>query len=261
MTWFGKILVLVNLALSLMMAAWALALFTSRIDWSNQKGKVGKPDGELLGRQALTKELWAVIPQAEVRWRTARSNLLALEEGKAPDYKDGRIANRAWYEAELQYLRTGAVTGPDGKLIKRPVMLAVAFDMNRMPVPDPANFGRPKMVPATDRAGKPLNSLVYYNDEEKNLFVAIETEQKRLEEAVKKDTLLTEKLLGPKGLQARLIDERVRHEDVMAEHGLVKPQLINTYVDSELLLQRRRQLEQRLEQLKKTRAAEVTAGR
>lgn len=255
MTWFGKILVLLNLVLSLVMAAFALALFTTRIDWSNQKGKDGKPDGELLGRQTQTKELWAVIPQAETRWRTARTGMLALEEGKGPEFKDSRTATRAWYDAELRCLQSGDIGG-----MKRAAMLTVVLDAVRQTTPDDANFGRPKMAPATDRSGKVLKDLDFYNQEEKNLLVAIEMERKRLEDAIKEDIKLTELLLGPKGLQARLVDERVKREDIMMEHGIVKPMLINTYVDSELLLQRRRELERRLEELKKKRAAQIAAG-
>jgi len=56
-----------------------------------------------------------------------------------------------------------------------------------------------------------------------------------------------------------LIDERVKREDIMAEHKLVKTPLINTYVESELLLKRKRSLEVRLEELRKARAARIAA--
>jgi len=255
MTGFGKILVLLNLALSLVMAAWALALVTTRIDWSNQKGKDGKPDGELLARQALTKEMADVIPQAELRWRTARATMLGMEDGKGPDFKDSRSATRAWYDAELRVLRTGDVGGK-----KRAQMLAIVLDDKRQTQPDDANFGRPKLTAATDRAGKPLTNLEFYNKEEENILKVLADEQKRLENFIVLDTKQTELLLGDKGLQQRLVNERLRRADVMAEQGLVKPMLINTYVDSELLLQRRRQLERRLEELKKARAGQIAAG-
>lgn len=256
MTWFGKILVLFNLALSLTLMTWAMMLFLNRVDWSDQKGKEGRPDGELVRRQEQAKNLWDLIPPAEIAWQSARRTLVDLEEGKPPQRKDGRLANRAWYEAELEHLRTGAAANDPAR--------EVVFDANRRFTPDDKNYGRPQMRQATDLAGKPLTlkSLAAYEQEEKAVFAALEKEQNRLKAGTEEDTRLTEMLLTlpdrPKGLQQRLAEAQVERDRVLSEQDLIKRPLINTQVESELLLNRKRQLEYRLEELKKTRASRLT---
>ncbi len=47
MTLLGKILVFINVAASFLMLAWAAALYTNRIDWSNNPAKGDQPAGLL----------------------------------------------------------------------------------------------------------------------------------------------------------------------------------------------------------------------
>jgi len=265
MTWFGKGLVFFNLVLSLVLGTWAMTLYTSRIDWSDQKGKDGQPDGELVRRIAQAQEGWSRIPSAAANWEEARAILLAMENGAAKlklngkeSKVNGRQANREWYQAELEFLRSKATA-------MQPCQALVLDDQRRLTFNDPDPLTpRPKMLPVMDRAGKPLRSLASYNEEEKTLFASLKKEQERLEAATKEDTRLTllligDKALGTKGLHRRLIDERVKREDIMVEHGLVKTPLINTYVESELLLKRKRSLEVRLDELRRARAARIAA--
>lgn len=253
MTWFGKILVMINVAVSLLLMSLAIILFLNRVDWSDQKGKDGKPDGELVRRQALVTDLWNNIPPPEYLWRTTRDNLVVMEEGTpAKQYKDGWLAHRAWYEAEIQHLLTGATANNPAR--------AVVFDTtanNRRYIADDQNFGRPKMAAATDRSGAPLKSLAAYEQEERIAFAAVQKEQERLKAATEEDTKLTELLLGPKGLQQRLVDAQATRAGILVQHDEVKRPLINTQVELELLLRRMRELEYRLEELKKAKAARV----
>ena len=53
-------------------------------------------------------------------------------------------------------------------------------------------------------------------------------------------------------------DERARREQLLEEQDLVRRPLINTYVESELLLKRKRELEYRLVELQKARAARLS---
>ena len=45
MTLFGKLFVLINVALSLFLGTWAMILFLNRTDWSNNPAKGDKPAG------------------------------------------------------------------------------------------------------------------------------------------------------------------------------------------------------------------------
>ncbi len=268
MTWFGKTLVLLNLALSGMLLGWSVALFLTRTDWSNQQGKDGRPDGELRVRQDQVKQLWELLPPSEYVFKRSRDELKALEEGSEIDPAtkealDGRIANWAWYDSEFQYIRTGDENDKPKRASKdRPAGQCRILDKDEKGeitlklLPDPANYGRPKLVPATDRTGKPLRSFAAYDRDEKKFYVDLARELKRLAEASRKDIDLTDLLLGPKGLQARIKAEGIRYDEIMSEHDLVKRPLINTNVEAELLLKRKRELEYRVAELEKAWAAQ-----
>ncbi len=259
MTMFGKILVLLNLALSVMLMIVAIVAYLARMDWSNNPSKDGSPEGELRARVARVTDLWNRIPGSEASWRKSHEGLTVLEVGTVPQHLDGRLANRDWYRTEIQLL----LTAGDDMMGKPTVMREVALDDKFQLVPDDANSGRPKMVPAKDRFGKDLLSLAAYDKVEKGFFDALDMQLKKLDALVKEDTKLTEMLLddypvkGAKGLHTRLKEERVRGEEVKNELELVRRPLINTYVEAELLLKRKRQMEDRLEELKKARAAQL----
>src|SRR5579884_2710931 len=149
MTTLGKVLVFCNLAVSLLMGGWALAVYSNRVDWSNAPAKGDQPAGELKVRQDRLKQLWDAVPPAEASWREAKSNLLA-QEARRP-------IERAWYYAEVEHLRTGATEAKPARAV---VFAKGVIDL------DPKAGNLPKMVPATDPSGKPLRSLSAYNQEE-----------------------------------------------------------------------------------------------
>ena len=84
---FGKILVLANFALSLMMAAVGGAVLYYRVDWSDTPADAatGAPAGELVARIAEVKKLQALVTPADAAWRKARASLLAQEERRKGD--------------------------------------------------------------------------------------------------------------------------------------------------------------------------------
>jgi len=246
MTLLGKILVFVNMAFSLLMAAWAFGLYSGRIDWSNKPGsaKDGIPPGELVGKIALIRKAWDGIPPADAAWRRTQPLVKQLEDGSADKKYSSRQDEHAWFDSELQHLRSGATAA-------NPSRIAEFDPVKGTFIPDPANFNRPRMKPLQERSGKPLLSLDEYNKREAELLAAVAKEQTRLDDNIKEDTRLTSLLIGPRGLQQRLKDEKIKKLDLLKEHEIIKPQLINNYVDAELILKRRRSLEMRLEELKK----------
>lgn len=192
---FGKILVLANFALSLMMAAVGGAVLYYRVDWSDAPADAatGAPAGELVARIAEVKKLQALVTPADAAWREARASLLAQEERRKGD--------EVWYAAELEYLKTGDAS-------KKPI-LAVVFDKG-VTTPDPANNGRPQMAPVADRFGKPLQSLVWYNQQQGVVNGDTTTVLENIMKSEFEDTELTLHLLGPKGvpdLEKKLEDQ------------------------------------------------------
>ena len=94
MTLFGKVLVLVNLGLSVAMAAWAIGVYTQRIDWSTNKGTADKAPGELVKRQERLRQLTDTHGFATLRWRDAVAGVSAVEKKRWQD--------QLWYAAELK---------------------------------------------------------------------------------------------------------------------------------------------------------------
>ena len=83
--------------------------------------------------------------------------------------------------------------------------------------------------------------------------------------AAELDTQLTNELAGDpvkrsKGLRQRINDERAKRADVVAEADFVRPLLINTVVESELILKRQKSLRARVGELEKDKVAGA-AGR
>lgn len=244
MTNFGKALVYLNLVLSVMMAAGALALWTNRIDFTSTKGKEGQADGLLASRQAQITDLKSPIANlgtAEASWLGAHNYLIAQEATRVEDQK--------WYDAEMDHLRTGAKETDPARTID--------FDKG---LPRLDAKGRPKMVAAKDRSGNPLRSRTRYDADIDAKLKEISVVLMKYDALVKEDTELTQRMLGPKGLQQRLIDERVKRDNVLKEQDLVKPLLVNTVVDSELILKRTKALEARIKELKSVGVATGEGG-
>jgi hypothetical protein len=241
MTLFGKIVVVLNLVLSLLMAAWALGLWTNRIDWSNNKGADLQPPGELTLRKAEAERAWNEAPGGFAAYRDAKAALFAREDGKE-DGKDGRAADRNWYAAEIEHLRTGATEANPGRMVD----LALG---QGLPTPDPRNYDRPTMKIAKDKFGKPIQSIAAYAKRETELFKELADVQDEYQKSVEEDTRLTERLIGPKGLQQRILDEQAKLAEVLKEAELLRPLLINAVVESELILKRREFLKARIAEI------------
>jgi hypothetical protein len=257
MTLLGKILLLFNLAFSVLLAGWAFTVYADRIDWTKKKGKASEfgpaaQSGEFAVRDERLKELQKNLGSAQVRWRVARANLR--------DEEARRVADRIWSENEMKHLTKTAT--PD----KDPVgeMVVAAKD-------DPAkglrkgqvelnDKGEPQLVPAKDAAGNPLGSLDAYNDKDAKTLQSLDQVLARLNAQIEEANKLTDQIIGAKdaagnvvsrGLHERIRDEKAKRAGVVAEQALLRPQLINTVVDAQLLKKRRDALKKRVEELKK----------
>ena len=241
---FGKILVLANFALSLMMAAVGGAVLYYRVDWSDAPADAatGAPAGELVARIAEVKKLQALVTPADAAWRKARASLLAQEERRKGD--------EIWYAAELEHLKTGDAP-----------ILAVVFDKGAT-TPDPANNGRPQMAPVADRFGKALHSLVWYNQQQGAVNGDITTVLDKIDKVSQEDKALTSLLLTEKqadgsvlrGLLDRIKDEASKQDAIADENDLVFRAEGQERANSQLLLLRKKALEARVKELGKTGA-------
>ena len=241
---FGKILVLINFGLSLVMAAVGGAVLYYRVDWSDAPAPPdgSAPEGELVHRIAKIKEVLALVRPAEAAWRDARATLLTQE--------DRRKKDQVWYVAELEHLRTGDA-------LKNPI-LALVFDKGRT-VPDPMNNNLPQMAPVTDRFGKALQSRTWYIGQQATVTADTTAVLDKIAKSVKEDADLTDRLNGSeksRGLYQRAKDEQVKQGDIDKEMELVLLAEGQVRADSQLLMLRKRALEARVKELEKPGVAE-----
>jgi len=135
--------------------------------------------------------------------------------------------------------------------VPEPVYVAATGEL----VLDPKNLGRPLFerndLPsvAKDRAGRPLLPLG-------TLLAELEGTRKKFDDQVdelgkqkKLDAELTGKIGGPKGLRVLLRYEADKHAKLDEEVAYVRPLLINTAVDADLVVKRQRSLERRKAEL------------
>src|SRR5437588_3739135 len=102
MTMFGKILVLVNVAFSVAMAAWALGIYTQRIDYSTPKATAERQAGEIAQRQEQIKQLQALLRGADAADPKDKAAAVAelstyrvlTEKKPRPEEKLGGVENR-----------------------------------------------------------------------------------------------------------------------------------------------------------------------
>jgi hypothetical protein len=278
MSFLGKILVMVNLVISGLMAGWSFMLFANYVDVSEAPQRGSQPAGLLAQRKEQIKELLVAIGPPQSKWFRMRRQL-HLQEAQ-------RQGELAWYRQQLEKLRNG----PD------PVQQVVLDNFQ------PANDkdGHPKMADANDREGKPLLSLATYDKTSKDTMTELNKTLHEYALASVEDAELTTKLetltakeldkfndliktlekqvaeaemqglmrekgqytelitrlqkllpqVGRKGLQQRVNDERAKREGILAEQQFIEPLWKVNEVDTELLLRRRETISERLTELR-----------
>jgi hypothetical protein len=231
-------------------------MFVYRIDWSDTppQNKEGLPEGEYSIRTRKVQAAWRPMPEAETAWRTARSNLLKLEEQ--------RRDTRRWYDAELARLEYDP--NPKVETSMRQVVLKDGQpDFNAGPEdPKYPNALRIKMEALNDRtpAPKPLRARNVYDVQEADLFTSedmalpgLYRARTRLRMAIEENVGLITGMLGPKGLIARGQDEKAKRQAIVEESKTVEPLLINTAASSQFAIEREKELGARVKELEEER--------
>lgn len=247
MTRFGKLLVVFNLGLALMLAAWSFSINANSIDWATPK------TGQFAIRAAKLDELWKGVAPAQAEWQSGRQKL--------GDEETHLAAERVWYDRQLHYVLNGPAKG---KGINE-IAIAAKDDPNTRVQKGQIlldDQGNPLLVPPRDPMNNPLQllSLKEYNDEDKDLLRSLqkvmEDNEKQIEEANKlTDLIIGDKAKGIRGFQQRINDEQAKNAALLAEIDLVKPQRINTLVEAQLVKKRQDQMQKRIEELKKWNVA------
>src|SRR5262249_2217380 len=98
MTTFGKVLIFLNLVLSLAGAAWAMALYTQRVNWTAKAGADGT-QGKIKELTDKINQRQAALALAEARFDLAPAQLFYAENLRA--------AAQEKYRQQLALLNAG----------------------------------------------------------------------------------------------------------------------------------------------------------
>jgi hypothetical protein len=236
MTFLGKILVMINLAISLLMAAMAFGLYVSGIDWTDKAAKEGQPAGKMQTLRKDIDDVLARLPLAERNWKAARADVFAREEIRQKE--------RIWSDAEMAKL-----TGRKEKVYE--VEPAA-------PGANPAARPTMNLNPILFAPAQPLVTREVY-DERLDAHQKENTKiREDLAKKVKEDEDLTRKLAGDKegdpeprirGIRRELVEERAKRLGLIDEQGITDSLQINVAVESELILKRLDDLDERIQEL------------
>jgi len=256
---FGKILVFTHLGLSLILATWAMALYTTRVDWTDKKGTGNKPDGLMVERINEYNRLDKTVRRpVELKWQSAQE-LLVAHEGWRPIERD-------WYEKQLKFLHNGAVTEANPiRQVDRDANGTPVVVIDVKPGGDLLQMGPLKDKdgnPIKNRADQPLvlKSLDGYNKEYEATSAQLVEQLKRWQSAVDRDEKATRELKGvkpPRGLHAQIDLERVKQDRVRDEYEEVRPLMLKTAVELQNLEQLRQRLETRLRELRRSKGEDL----
>lgn len=261
MTLLGKILVMFNLGLSVMLAAWSFNLYANGVDWtdSKSKGTPPAPTGQFAIRAAKLDELWKGVPAVQADWLRGRARLSEEETRLAGE--------RVWYDKEIRYVLAGPAKG---RWVSQVAIAAkdteqivggerILIHKGEILLDDQGN---PKLEPVLDPMNAPLQlqSLAEYNVENERILNEIAAQIKRHEGQIEEAKGLTDKIIGDKakgirGFQQRINDEQAKNAAVLAEMKLVEPQLLNILVEAQSVNKRHDQMTKRIEELKKIKVA------
>ncbi len=236
MTFIGKLLVFLNLALSLILATVAFGLYANRLDWTSTPAKGDQLAGLLAEREQEYKDVCSYgLRPAQLRKATAFASLTAVESRRPEEKK--------WYATQLVFVDKGATdANPNRRLLRDP--------NSKQPIPVP---NKPELRfdanPALDALKKPMQALDFYQREYDNTLTAIVEQAKTLEAAAKRDEVATQKMVGEKGLHNRLAIEKTKQDRLDEEKLPLRTEWINTLNGLQLFQQRRKGLEARIREL------------
>jgi hypothetical protein len=249
MTLAGKILVFANLMLALGMAAWAMALYTQRVNWNKSNPELGQ--SELKKKEDKIKDLSAELAAADKRHTEAKARLFEVRAQRA--------YNNDLYRRYIDHMTGTYFNGPlEGATDQNPAQVPVLVNGQTVPSDPKRPESPPQMEAAKDRNSAPLRSyFAYVTDLYKTQegIAAASVNLNQANQAAEDRTKIiagTEEMVGANkvvkpGLRQLLENEQLKTTKIEAEVERLKPLLINSYVDIQLLVKRYEQLKRQVE--------------
>jgi hypothetical protein len=251
MNFLGKFLVLINLALALVLLAWAVLLFTQPVDlgWKEpRKAWGGSPEGKKEPNEVIAARIDERAAGYKIL-REVRAAAVAnakLAEDRLRPYEGQFGANRVYYNRQLQHLESG-----QGQI----QVAEVKYNKDGTPALFQGKEWAPpvldRLVPEVTKSYKTyLDELFATAEKMKNVaaqIAKVQGEQKKLTErlnGVHKDG----KVVEP-GYYDLLEDEAVAQQKLKAEIEYLQPLWVVELYNAQLLRGRRQGLEKRMREL------------
>jgi hypothetical protein len=253
MSAFGKTLVLITVALSLLMLVWSAAIFTQSIDWGwkePRKDLAGeKIPSELEKREKMVKEYLGDKSKGTAgAIRQAGAAFLKTQKG-LEDQEQTFTSNHLWYTLELQKLESErARAGAAVQTVK----------INKATGSPELQKGR--SLPVMVKVEPPLLSFEGYQTALENLEKDIRTASEASNKALAEAAVITEQLSGihdedgtvkKKGLYQLQEIEAKALAQLEAEVRHIQPLRIKELVNRAIMIDRQKRLEARVEELRK----------
>jgi hypothetical protein len=229
-TQLGKYLTYALVVLSLAFAAWALGVYTQRIEW----------DKRLADQQKVIREQGeGPIGVATNRLLIATRDVQRLEKQRPED--------QAWYAEQLKLMDVG----------NQPVKV-LAYDKGLLKTDQ---TGRPFLQDvAADKDNpnaQPLQSRKALEDAYADTLAKTQDEMKKIDGLAKEEQKLTQTLIGDgmqaKGLRGELAQQQEKRLQSLKEQGELEWKLYNRQEEVRLATKRQHELETRKQELQGTR--------
>ena len=239
MTSLGRLLVLLNVGLSLGLAGLAFGVYTNRIDWPGTAPATGseKTVGEFAQKKVEVEDAQKAAGVALTRLEEAEAQLVHLEERRPKD--------QALYAKQLEILEGKDGQGTIQVLATRTAgagRAVAVLDKDGLPILD-------AKAPA-----RSLQSVRAFREELTSTESEIANKIDTVTSLVKQQQDLTQEINGvpgrQKGLRDLLAEEIQAREKAHEELESVRPLRYNRQVESELLQKRQQSLQARLQELK-----------
>jgi hypothetical protein len=235
----GKVLVIVHGALSLAVLAWALGIYTHRINWNAPQGGGANKEESVYARQkAKADEYNVAVDRAYTRWSGNLFQVQALDQERYP--------RRNFYGTQLYLVQTGQLNGKD---VPQPVQQLVNAPNGFLDIRQVV--GRP---PYEVRAGVPADSIAGYERKMARLVEDIKASQVRNDQALAERDALNREVIGTQ--QAKGLRRRYNEQVEIMDRALAEDQYAATFVTNReaefgLFKKRRDALTGRMTELKK----------
>jgi len=256
MTFFGRFLICVIFASSMLMLTWAISVRTQQVPLKDASGasRAEEAKGRLTKLENTIKTLNRAGYRANVAWNDAKTQLVALETE--------RPLRQAFYARQLDLVQTGMLPDPktgQKKPIAEPVQ-ELQFTPKGTILVD-SDQGRPALKESP--TGVPLVAIDTYRAQLDRIAGEFKDAQVKEQMAITKHQESTDQLIDiaeKKGLRTLLREQQDLLVRIIDEIAYLQPSLTNGFAESQLLLKRKNSLTNRLNELKDYRGEVRAAG-